>query len=72
LNGPHAIDYPASAHVPTAVDVQLLAGDETALVRQQIGHGVGYVGYIGSERKRLPFDHDSTLVVAANPGNWER
>ena len=46
-----------SAHIPTAIDVKFLTGDETALRSKQIKHGVRDVSDIGTERQRLSFDH---------------
>ena len=46
-----------SGHIPTAIDVKFLTGDETALRSKQIKHGVRDVSDIGTERQRLSFDH---------------
>jgi hypothetical protein len=45
------------AHIPTAIEVKFLAGDETALRGKQIKRGVRDVSDIGTERQRLSFDH---------------
>jgi hypothetical protein len=54
------------AHIPTAIDVKFLTGDETALRGKQIKRGVRDVSDIGTERQRLWFDHSPSTFMTSD------